>query len=132
MSTCVHAVPPSLPPSLALKCSARRALEPTTAHGAAEASKHVGAEPEGEGLAAQGLGWLSRYRSGKGADTITSGLEGAWTANPTAWDNGYFHNLFSYQWTKTKSPAGATQWIPTDPTVCVLAYPELCLALCWW
>jgi catalase-peroxidase len=58
----------------------------------------------------QGLGWKSSYGSGKGDDTITSGLEGAWTPNPTQWDNGYFDNLFGYEWELTKSPAGAWQW----------------------
>merc|ERR1719230_2074437 len=63
---------------------------------------------------------MSTFGSGKGGDTITSGLEGAWTANPTKWDNGYFENLFKYEWEKTKSPAGATQWIPTDPAAAAL------------
>ncbi|MCP4224522.1 MAG: catalase-peroxidase, partial [Actinomycetia bacterium] len=71
-------------------------------------------EPEGASIEEQGFGWKSSHGSGKGADTISSGLEGAWTANPTQWDNGYFDNLFGYEWKQTKSPAGATQWIPTD------------------
>ena len=84
------------------------------AHGAGDAA-HVGAEPEGEGLAAQGFGWLSTHGSGKGRDTITSGIEGAWTPNPTQWDNGYFDVLFGYEWELTKSPAGANQWQPINP-----------------
>ncbi|MBP2550654.1 catalase-peroxidase [Neorhizobium galegae] len=78
-------------------------------HGAGDAA-HVGPEPEGAALAEQGLGWMSTYKSGKGADTITSGLEGAWTANPTQWDMGYFDVLFGYEWELVKSPAGAYQW----------------------
>ena len=84
------------------------------AHGMAKSSDHVGPEPEGAPLQDQGLGWVSKYKSGKGADTITSGLEGAWTSNPIRWDNGYFDNLFGYEWKQVKSPGGATQWIPTD------------------
>ena len=83
-------------------------------HGAADPDEYVGAEPEGAGLAEQGLGWANRFGSGKGDDTITSGLEGAWTANPIVWDNGYFELLFSYEWELTKSPAGAYQWTPKD------------------
>jgi catalase-peroxidase len=79
------------------------------AHGAGP-EHHVGREPEGEGIAAQGLGWLSTYKSGKGVDTITSGIEGPWTANPTKWDMGYFDVLFGYDWQLTKSPAGAHIW----------------------
>lgn len=82
-------------------------------HGAGDAS-HVGPEPEAEGLVAQGLGWLSKFLSGKGNDTITSGIEGAWTANPTKWDNGYFDTLFGYEWNLEKSPAGAWQWAPIN------------------
>jgi catalase-peroxidase len=78
-------------------------------HGAGDAA-HVGPEPEGAALAEQGLGWMSTYKSGKGSDTITSGLEGAWTANPTQWDMGYFDVLFGYEWELVKSPAGAHQW----------------------
>ncbi|MDT8862578.1 catalase/peroxidase HPI [Alkalihalobacillus sp. MEB130] len=85
------------------------------AHGAGDADAHVGPEPEAAPLEAQGLGWLSSYGSGKGGDTITSGLEGAWTANPTQWDNGYFDLLFGYEWWLTKSPAGAYQWMAVDP-----------------
>lgn len=83
-------------------------------HGAGDAS-NVGAEPEAEGLVAQGLGWFSKFLSGKGDDTITSGLEGSWTANPTRWDNEYFDILFGYEWNLTKSPAGAWQWEPINP-----------------
>jgi len=84
------------------------------AHGAGDAA-HVGAEPEGAAVEAQGLGWLSTHGSGKGRDTITSGIEGAWTANPTQWDNGFFELLFGYEWELTKSPAGAHQWAPVNP-----------------
>ena len=83
-------------------------------HGAAAAS-HVGPEPEGAPLEAQGLGWKNSYGTGSGNDTITSGLEGAWTPTPTTWDSSYFDMLFGYEWKLTKSPAGAHQWIPTDP-----------------
>ena len=83
-------------------------------HGAADPSKYVGPEPEGASIEAQGLGWLSSYGSGKGVDTITSGLEGAWTTNPIKWDNNYFENLFNYDWELVKSPAGAWQWTPKD------------------
>ena len=79
-------------------------------HGAGDASL-VGPEPEGATLAEQGLGWTSQYGSGKAGDTITSGIEGAWTPNPTQWDNGYFTTLFKYDWELTKSPAGAWQWL---------------------
>ena len=79
------------------------------AHGAGDAS-HVGVEPEGGALQDMGLGWLSSYKSGKGRDTITSGIEGAWTPTPTKWDNSYFDVLFGYDWELTKSPAGAHQW----------------------
>jgi catalase-peroxidase len=84
------------------------------AHGAANPAGNVGPEPEGAGIEAQGLGWLSKYGKGKGVDTITSGLEGAWNSSPTRWSNGYFDNLFGYEWELTKSPAGAQQWIPKD------------------
>ncbi len=83
-------------------------------HGAGD-PESVGPEPEAEGLAAQGLGWLSKFLSGKGNDTITSGIEGAWTANPTRWDNEYFDILFGYEWNLEKSPAGAWQWVPINP-----------------
>ncbi len=85
-------------------------------HGAADAAKYVGPEPEGAPLEEQGLGWRNRFGTGKGDDAITSGLEGAWTNNPVQWDNGFFENLFKYDWELTKSPAGANQWIPTDPS----------------
>ncbi|MCA9401083.1 MAG: catalase/peroxidase HPI [Candidatus Omnitrophica bacterium] len=80
-------------------------------HGAGDAA-HVGPEPEAANIEEQGLGWKSTFGSGKGADTITSGIEGAWTANPTQWDMGYFDALFGYEWELTKSPAGANQWRP--------------------
>ncbi len=82
-------------------------------HGAAPAT-HVGPAPEGAPLAEVGLGWKNEFRTGVGADAITSGLEGAWTPNPIAWDHGYFDTLFKYEWQRTTSPAGAHQWIPTD------------------
>ena len=87
-------------------------------HGAASAD-HVGREPEAAGIAEQGLGWINRYASGKGADTITSGLEVTWTTTPTKWSNNYFENLFRYEWELVKSPAGAHQWVAKDaePTV---------------
>ena len=82
------------------------------AHGAADPNKYVGPEPEGAPLQDMGLGWISSYGSGHGDDTISSGLEGAWTPTPIAWDNSYLETLFAYDWEQTKSPAGATQWIP--------------------
>ena len=85
------------------------------AHGAAPAAQYVGPEPEGASLEEQGLGWKNSFGSGKGADTITSGLEGAWTNNPTKWDNGFLDNLFKYDWELTTSPAGAKQWTPKNP-----------------
>ena len=84
------------------------------AHGAADPDQYVGPEPEGATLAEQGLGWKNSFGTGAGADTIGSGLEGAWTTEPAKWDNNYFDNLFGYEWEQTKSPAGATQWIPKD------------------
>jgi catalase-peroxidase len=83
-------------------------------HGAAPES-HLGREPEGAPLQEQGLGWANDYGTGAGDDAITSGLEGAWTPSPITWDNSYFGTLFGYEWQKVKSPAGAWQWIPTDP-----------------
>lgn len=83
-------------------------------HGAAP-SKHLGPEPEAAPIEQQGLGWGSTYRSGKGGDTITSGIEGAWKPNPTKWDMGYLNTLFNFDWNLVKSPAGAFQWVPTDP-----------------
>ncbi len=82
-------------------------------HGAGSAS-HVGPEPEGAGIEEQGLGWKSSYGSGKGGDTISSGLEGAWKPNPTKWDMGYLNTLFKYEWELVKSPAGANQWLAKD------------------
>ena len=84
-------------------------------HGAADASKHVGPDPEAAPLEEQGLGWKNSFGTGKGADTITSGLEGAWTHTPTKWDNSFLELLFRYDWNLEKSPAGAWQWVPTDP-----------------
>jgi len=83
-------------------------------HGAADPKKYVGPEPEGAPIEDQGLGWKNSFGSGNGDATITSGLEGAWTNNPIAWDNGYFENLFKYEWVLDKSPAGANQWTPKD------------------
>ena len=82
-------------------------------HGAGDAAL-VGAEPEGAGMAAQGLGWESRHGTGSGADAITSGLEVIWTSTPTRWSNNFFWNLFGYEWELTKSPAGAHQWQPKN------------------
>ena len=82
-------------------------------HGAGDAAC-VGPEPEAAGIEEQGLGWTSKHASGRGTDAITSGLEGAWTSNPTAWDNGFFDMLFGYEWELTKSPAGAWQWTAKD------------------
>ena len=83
-------------------------------HGAAEDS-HLGPEPEAAPVEEQGLGWKNSYGSGKGDDTITSGIEGAWTPNPAKWDNSYLEVLFKYDWNLVKSPAGAWQWVPVDP-----------------
>jgi len=82
-------------------------------HGAGDAAL-VGVEPEGASIEQQGLGWKNSFGTGKGVDTITSGLEGAWTPNPIEWDNGYFDTLLGYEWELTKSPAGAWQWTPKD------------------
>ena len=84
-------------------------------HGAADADQFVGREPEGASLEEQGLGWKNSYGSGKADDTITSGLEGAWTPTPVVWDNGFFETLFAYDWDLAKSPGGAWQWVPTNP-----------------
>lgn len=84
-------------------------------HGAANPEGVMGPEPESASLQEMGLGWKNSFGTGNGDDTITSGLEGAWNSTPTTWDNGYFHTLFSYEWELTQSPAGAHQWIPTDP-----------------
>ncbi|MFZ0491948.1 MAG: peroxidase family protein, partial [Acidimicrobiia bacterium] len=83
-------------------------------HGAVE-DRYVGPEPEGAGLEEQGLGWKNSFGSGKAGDAYTSGLEGIWTPTPVAWDNSFFETLFGYEWQLEKSPAGAWQWIPTDP-----------------
>ena len=84
-------------------------------HGAAPGPENVGPEPEGCPIHEQGLGWKNKFESGKGCHAITSGLEGAWTNNPTKWDNGFLENLFKYEWELTKSPAGANQWKPKNP-----------------
>ncbi len=84
-------------------------------HGAAPADTYVGREPEGAPIEEQGLGWKNTFGSGKGDDTITSGIEGSWTPNPTTWDMGYFDMLFGYDWDLIKSPAGAWQWVPVNP-----------------
>jgi catalase-peroxidase len=81
-------------------------------HGAADPRKYVGLDPESAGVEEQGLGWKNSYGTGAGPDTITSGLEGAWTSTPTEWSQGYFNNLFRFEWELTKSPAGAQQWKP--------------------
>jgi len=83
-------------------------------HGAGDAAL-VGPEPEAAGIEEQGLGWKNSFGSGKGVDAISSGLEGAWTPTPVKWDNSFFDTLFGYDWDLTKSPAGAWQWVPTDP-----------------
>jgi catalase-peroxidase len=83
-------------------------------HGAGGA-EYIGPEPEGCPVEAQGIGWRNTFGTGKGADSLTSGLEGAWTNNPVQWDNGYLDNLLTYEWELTKSPAGANQWKPTNP-----------------
>src|SRR5262245_11799918 len=84
------------------------------AHGAAPSPQYCGPEPEGCGLEEQGLGWRNTFETGKGPHTITSGLEGAWTTNPVKWNNGYFENLFGYEWVLTKGPGGANQWTTKD------------------
>ncbi len=83
-------------------------------HGA-EDPTHVGREPEAAPIEAQGMGWKNSFGTGKGVDTISSGIEGAWTPTPTQWDHSYFETLFDYEWNLVKSPAGAWQWVPTDP-----------------
>ena len=83
-------------------------------HGAADPSKYISHEPAAAGIEEQGLGWKNTFGTGNGGDTITSGLEGAWTTTPTHWSNNYFENLFGYEWELTKSPAGAEQWRPKD------------------
>jgi catalase-peroxidase len=84
------------------------------AHGAADPNQYIGPEPEGASTEEQGLGWKNTFGPGNADHTITSGLEGAWTSQPVKWDNEYFDNLFRYEWVQTKSPAGATQWVPKD------------------
>jgi catalase-peroxidase len=84
------------------------------AHGAADGAQFNGPEPEGAPLAQQGLGWKNSYGTGNAGDSISSGLEGAWTASPITWDNSYFDTLFGHEWVQSKSPAGATQWVPKD------------------
>ncbi|MEO1834301.1 MAG: catalase/peroxidase HPI [Akkermansiaceae bacterium] len=93
------------------------------AHGAADPSEHVGREPEAAPIEEQGLGWKNNYGTGNAGDTIGSGLEGAWTPTPIQWDNSFFDTLFGYDWDLVKSPAGAQQWIPTDPEA-VKAVPD--------
>ena len=89
-------------------------------HGAANPEEYVGPEPEGADITEQGLGWKNSLGSGHGGDTITSGIEGAWTKNPVKWDNGYFENLFGYEWQLVKSPAGAWQWEPKEESARVV------------
>ncbi len=89
-------------------------------HGAADPGKYIGQQPEGADIQEQGLGWKNTYGSGKGDETITSGLEGAWTTDPVHWDNNFFDNLFGFEWELTKSPAGAFQWTPKDPAAASL------------
>jgi catalase-peroxidase len=84
------------------------------AHGAGDPGKYVGPEPEGAAIEEMGLGWKNTLGTGRGGDTITSGVEGAWKPNPTKWDNGYFDTLFGFEWELTKSPAGAQQWRPKN------------------
>ncbi len=84
------------------------------AHGAADVGRYVGPEPEGADIEEQGLGWKTSYGSGKGVDSVTSGIEGAWTTNPVKWDNNFLENLHGYEWEQVTSPAGAAQWTPKD------------------
>jgi catalase-peroxidase len=84
------------------------------AHGAADAKQYLGPNPESSPIQDQGFGWQNSYQTGKGPDTITSGLEGAWSPTPTRWSNSYLENLFHFNWVQTKTPSGATQWIPDD------------------
>ncbi len=90
------------------------------AHGAAGPAGNVGPEPAAAGIEEQGLGWMNSYGSGKAGDTITSGLEGAWSANPVAWTTQFLDNLFAFEWVQAKSPAGATQWVPKDEAASTL------------
>ncbi|NNE92416.1 MAG: catalase/peroxidase HPI [Verrucomicrobiales bacterium] len=94
------------------------------AHGACELEGNIGPEPEAAPLEEQGFGWKNDHGSGVGADAFTSGLEGAWTTEPTKWDNNYFENLFGYEWEQTKSPAGATQWTPKENGSSVATVPD--------
>lgn len=94
------------------------------AHGAADADKHVGPEPEAAGLEEQGLGWKNSFGTGNAGDTITSGLEGAWTTEPTKWDNGFFDNLFGHEWELTKGAGGANQWTPKENGSAVTTVPD--------
>ena len=94
------------------------------AHGPCAQDPYIGPEPEAAGLEEQGLGWKNSYGTGKGADTWTSGLEGAWTTEPTKWDNNFFDNLFGYEWELTKSPAGAHQWTPRENGSPVATVPD--------
>jgi len=89
-------------------------------HGAANPADHVGPEPEAASIEEQGFGWTSSYGTGSGADTITSGLEGAWTVTPATWSSNFLDNLYGFEWVQTKSPAGATIWIPDDPAAAEL------------
>jgi len=84
------------------------------AHGAADPGKYVGREPAGASIEEQSLGWKNSFGKGHGVDTITSGLEGAWTSTPAKWSNSYFENLFAHEWELTMSPAGAQQWRPKN------------------
>ncbi len=93
-------------------------------HGAAPAPEHVGPEPEGASLEEQGLGWKNRYGSGKGSDSITSGLEGAWTTNPVKWDHNFLENLYGHEWELTTSPGGAKQWTPKANGSAVATTPD--------
>jgi catalase-peroxidase len=93
-------------------------------HGAAPAPQYVGPEPEGGRLEEQGLGWKNSFASGKGADTITSGLEGAWTTNPVQWDHNYLENLYGHEWELTASPAGAKQWAPKANGSAIATAPD--------
>ncbi len=81
-------------------------------HGAADPGKYVEMEPAGAGIEMQSLGWKNKFNTGHGVNTITSGLEGAWTTTPTKWSNNFFENLFGFEWELSKSPAGAHQWKP--------------------
>lgn len=90
-------------------------------HGAHNADKCLESDPAGSAIEAQGMGWKNKCGTGKGGDTITSGLEGSWTMNPTAWTYQYFENLFAYNWVKTKTPSGAIQWIPDDKSAADIA-----------